>query len=364
MRASRWLLFWGLVVLGVGAAAYLVASFNPAETWRIIFHSGPYGFAIFFVNYFAVILIQTVGWDLLLRAAGHRIPFRWLLTAMLMGFVGNFVTPSMYVGGEPIRAYFIGAKFHIAKRRVMGTIVLHKFLEFTGFLVAMVACGAVTVAAYDLPAPVKIVMGTADIILAAVFVALAVSFFRNAQVTVRVCRFLAGAGIGRGFFTRLGDKARDMEQLIHETVTLRWPTTLLSLLLTGGTQLLVVLKAPIFLWVAPGAPAVPTAGYALLYVLTQIVLIFQFTPGGLGVFEGGEVAIFRQLGMAAPLAMGYAAFTRGADLLVVAAGTALLVHYGLLGLLRKLLAPGEGEGTGPDSDTPTGPAKGSEDHHS
>ncbi|GAH23155.1 unnamed protein product, partial [marine sediment metagenome] len=57
---------------------------------------------------------------------------------------------------------------------------------------------------------------------------------------------------------------------------------------------------------------------ALLFALTHLVLALQFTPGALGIFELGEVGVFKLVGIGPNRALAFSLMVRVTDLLGVA----------------------------------------------
>lgn len=64
-------------------------------------------------------------------------------------------------------------------------------------------------------------------------------------------------------------------------------------------------------------------------------------PGSLGVQEGGQVLIFVAFGLTAPLAVTFGLLRRGRELLWIGYGFAVLIHHHALGWLRKRSMAGQ-----------------------
>ncbi|GAH19742.1 unnamed protein product, partial [marine sediment metagenome] len=74
---------------------------------------------------------------------------------------------------------------------------------------------------------------------------------------------------------------------------------------------------------------------ALLFALTHLVLALQFTPGALGIFELGEVGVFKLVGIGPNRALAFSLMVRVTDLLGVAVALFLVFRLGWRGFWEK-----------------------------
>jgi len=264
--------------------------------------------------------LHAAAWHVLLRAQGIGTGAATTTASLLMGNAVAWATPSLYLGGEPLRIWHIARATGARKREVTATVVVHKFAEFAGFLSAFLACAGTMLWSFDLPPPLK--WGSAGIAggLLLAFLALTAAL---------VCRWPLLSGLAGRLGPRWGklrDAARDTEVQIGETIRERRAAFSACLALASAPIVLVILKPLVFFACLGRTLSLPEV--ALLFVLTQVVLALQFTPGGLGVFEGGVVGAFALIGVGAPEAMAYAAAQRIADAILIGAGVALAVRSG------------------------------------
>ena len=68
-------------------------------------------------NASGTLLLPAVGWWLLMRAAGIPVALRTAITANLMGFPLDFVVPSAYLGGEPVKTVYIAQVCQVTTAR-------------------------------------------------------------------------------------------------------------------------------------------------------------------------------------------------------------------------------------------------------
>jgi uncharacterized protein (TIRG00374 family) len=329
--------FMALAIVGVLAFLAAFAFAGVPETLKEISRAGLLAFACYMGNSFLILALQTEGWRLLLRAAGHKAPYWTLFLGILMGYAGNFLTPSMYLGGEPIRAYFIGEKCGIRKRRVLATIIVHKVAEFIAFMLFVYAGSIVALVYYKehLSFWLKMLILVLNVVFTVIVVLLVVSFLKNYRLGTWLLLRISRLRIKPRFFQRLAVKAKDMDDLVHEAVSISWRTSLVTLLLMIIASAFIFLRPAVFFYFLRHHIPFSLPELAFLYTMIQFILALQFTPGGLGIYEGGQVAVFDVLDVPASEAMALAAFSRLNDLIIVGLGMGLAVHYGLSSLLKE-----------------------------
>jgi glycosyltransferase 2 family protein len=72
--------------------------------------------------------VGSLEWLVLLRQAGSRKSFFTLFTARLTGFAISYLTPSLYLGGEPARAAVLNDST-ISYKKALASVVLDKYIE-------------------------------------------------------------------------------------------------------------------------------------------------------------------------------------------------------------------------------------------
>ena len=67
-----------------------------------------------------------------MRAEGIPATLNTAMLANLMGFPLDFMVPSTYLGGEPLKMIYIAHVCHVPPQRVLAAIIVAKFQEFGG----------------------------------------------------------------------------------------------------------------------------------------------------------------------------------------------------------------------------------------
>lgn len=319
-----------IAVLSLLAALAVLGAIAWKLDWKatreVLARTGAWGAAGFAGLGLLVLFLQSVGWWALLRSRGWPVPLRTAYASMIMGNAVAWVTPSMYLGGEPLRIWHVSRRFSLPSRDVAATVVAGKFAEMAGFVTALLVCTGTMLWNFDLSPGLKWGSSAAAAGLLVAFVVLAAAF---------AGKWPLASGVMRLFGKRL-ERARlwleATEAGIEETFRGHRGAFAAALVLTGGPLALVVARPLVFFWLTGQHVTFPAL--ALIFVLTQIVLAFQFTPGGLGLFEGGLIGTFALVGLGSAEAAAFAAIQRLADAVVVGIGVALAAREGASGFFR------------------------------
>ncbi len=316
----------------VGIAAFCAIPFivGVEPTRRAVADVGWLCAVGFVLSGVLVLFIPAVGWTILMRGEGLRIPFLDAFKANLMGFPLNFVTPSMYLGGEPLKVYYLAAKHGVQKRRILATIIVGKFQELAAIVLVSIAGTAVFLWRTEMfTRRSEVILIAVMVILVALLGLLCWAFIANWQPSVKLIQLIAKIGIARRRMARARSKAIEMEHLIHLAFTKRWKTFVLAQVVTVFSSLSVLVRPWIFFYFTKDRVLLGSEHVAMIYVVTNVLNMFTIIPGGLGIFEGGMVGYFELAGLGKHNAAAFGIVTRISDLFLVALGTWLIVHLGM-----------------------------------
>jgi len=346
---------WVLPVLGflIGTALFvgMIYTVGPARCLATLREVGIFGVLSFTGLLLLQILFFTLGWQTLLHGAGLSPPLHWIGISQLMGYVGNNITPSMYLGGEPVAAYFLARRRNLPTRRVMGTMITSKFMQLFAFLMIFFT-GSYLIFSRprfigNLPPDlhwIGTMMRWANVVAALGCILLVALVVSGKNVLTALLRFVARCGLGPYTLFRWKPKVRGMESTIHHAFQNSRRQTLLCFLYSIGAMLTIYVRPIVFFqFTSPSPSAFSTEALtgalveaAAFFTLSQVVQAFQFTPGGLGIFDAASVVIFLHVfGISEQYGMAFNIVYRLGDLVVIALGTILIVHYGTLMLLRE-----------------------------
>ena len=335
---AKKIFFSASLAAGVAIFAYVIAGLGGIDpTLETIGRLGSLGLTVYVLNTTMVLVIPALSWTILMRGEGLKASYWTALKANLMGWPLNYVTPTLFLGGEPLKTIYVAGVLGERKRRVLATIVVAKFQEFGALLLVMVVAVAIAVWKLDLTPRQEAYLIGSMAIISIVFGLTMYAFIRNFKPTVRFLGFLARMGVAPRHMLRLKQRAEEMEQIIHASFTKRWKTFVAAQGVVLFSSISILIRAWIFF--AFMSKLLGIEDLCLIYVITNVANALP-VPGGLGVFEGG-MDFFSRL-EDAELA-GYLVANRAGDLVVILVGLYLIVHLGLQSLARRV-AKGEVKG--------------------
>lgn len=319
----------------VGIALFFLVFylFNITRVFSHMVRIGPVGVGIFLANVLLIILIGGFSWQIILRAYGHHLPFKDILIIKAIGFAISYLTPSMYIGGEPIRIYLMGKKCGVSMTRIGATVVVDKFLELGAGLFYIFLGSIYILIYYDLPPHIFIVVLVVNIILVTAATLFLVGFICKAKPFSILANGLKKVRLFKKPIEAVMPTVVRLERDISSAFGKHGKSTLKAFSLNLVSSGLVFIKPFIFFYFLH--ILFTLSQLALLFALTHLLLAFQFTPGALGIFELGEVGIFSIIGIQSEKALAYSLMVRIADLGVVAIAGILGVHMGVKHLWGK-----------------------------
>ncbi len=290
------------VVVTVALLAAVVAFVGFEATVQAVGQAGLAAFLSTGVLLAAVLVIQAVVWRILNKPIGHRVPFRTLLGATTVGMAGNIITPSTYLGGEPVKVIYAGRKTGLSYQELAGTVVLAKYLEALSFVLFLAVGALVTVIGLrdvlfrGAGVPVGIAAVAAIGAAMALFVVLWVSLSRRWRPLTATVTLAARLGPGRRMFLRLRRRSRKMERQVSRVFCEEhgaiWPAFGLYVL----THVAMFVK-PLAFFAFGWSIGLGLAELGLIFLTCQVLLAFQLTPSGVGTLDGGLLGVLALAGI-------------------------------------------------------------------
>lgn len=308
---------------------YIVGWQNTIEALKTV---GWEGAGMLFCCIIGQIIFFTLTWHTLLQSAGFSIPFHWVWIAQLMGYTGNIITPSMYLGGEPLAAYFLAKHQDVSTRKVFGTMVTSKVTQLLAFIVFFIVGSSIALVKYSgyLPGQLRVFVLVVNAVLFFGTFWLLYLFIRGKHILTKLVVLLSRMRIFPKFMLRMKPKVRDVEKTVHQAFSGSWKGTLLALVFSVGAMSVIFFRPLAYLFFVPGSTMTIVQASAF-FSLSQVIQMLQFTPGGLGIFDAATVFLFKILTQAKspePLAMGFNILYRASDALVVGIGVCLIFYIG------------------------------------
>ncbi len=314
-------------VIGVILVVLIFYFFNVVGIFSNVREVGLLGAGIFIGNAFLILLIGSISWQIILKSYGHNLPFKDVLIAKFIGSSISYLTPSMYIGGEPVKIYILGKKFRLSMTKIGASVVVDKFLELGAVLFYIFLGSVWTLIDYNLSWQVYWSLVGINILFALGMGLLLFSFLFQSRYLSRSVILIGRIKPFSKTISRIEPIIAKVEGEVFSAFRQHKRTTLFAFLLDLLAGGLILIKPSIFFWFLNTVFSL--SPLALLYALTHIILAFQLTPGALGIFELGEVGIYRLIGVGSQRALAYSLMVRITDLIAVAVAGGLGVHLGV-----------------------------------
>lgn len=332
------LLYIVSVLLGVAgfcAIPFLVGVHDLLRTMRQV---GWPSLVLYVANASGTLVLPALGWWLLMRTEGIPASLGTAVQANLMGFPLDFVVPSAYLGGEPLKTVYIARVCHVPVQRVLATIVLAKFQELGGLVLSMILATALFVWHTDaFTRQHTVLLCVVMLILASLLGVTVYTFAGRCKPLVTLLKMLARCHIFRYHMAWLQTTAEEIERLMHLTLTEHRRVFLLAQGMMCLSAVSLFIRPWIFFWNFPDV----SLGFnqiCALFVLTNLVNLLTVVPGSLGWFEATMAAYASAVGLGEARGAAFALVTRLADLTFLILGSWLIVHYGLTHVARDKTA--------------------------
>ena len=324
-----------LTVVSVGILMAIVLAVGVHKTLTAVQEAGLGAFVGVGATLLASLLLRAVALAVLGRPVEHHIPFRTLFCAEVVGTAGNLVTPSTYLGGEPLKVVYIGKTTGHRYREVAGTVLLSKYMEMLSFVLFFSFSTAVAVVYYRdlLLYGQSLAAGVSLLVVAAALLVLFAVLWLSLSRRWRPITWLLLAAVRlrafRRTFSRLAVRSRVMEDQVSRVFREEGQTALLAFVSFLGTHIVVFLRPAAFYLLGHGLGGWLGMGpLCLIFVASQALLCFQLTPSGVGTLDGGLIGTFALVGLDEGHCMAYLLALRFWDVLIMGAGAFLAARVG------------------------------------
>jgi uncharacterized protein (TIRG00374 family) len=330
------------LIVGLGLFVYIIRKQGGfGKALEAVAAIGMGGVGIFILIAAGTLVFPGIGWWILMRSEGIRVSPWTTLKANFMGFPINFIAPSMYLGAEPLKTFYIAHVSGEPKRKVLATIIVSKFQEVGALLFTMIGACAIAIWRIDFTRREKAVLTGSMVVLLVFFTVAVYAFVGNLQPTVKVINLLARFfKKGRRKLARARTRAEEMEHLIRAAFTKRWKTFLTAQAVTLLSSVSILFRPWIYFIFSKEHRYLGVEYMCAIYLVTNLVNMLPHTPGGLGIMETFMVGLFSLARMGADNGAAYQICGRAADIVLILFGGWLIFHYNLQAMARRV-AKGE-----------------------
>lgn len=279
---------------------------------------------------FGQLIVQSFSWQILLKGTGYNINFSTICSSIFVGWSANFLTPSMYLGGEPVRAYILTKdECPISFSDALGSVFVHKFLEFAAFMFLILVSAVLVFVQFRKFLPIKISL--AIVLCVSLLFLLLLGLFYSLAYKKRffswLIQFFGYFSIVKKWLEPYKAKINQMEEFIINSFHRSLRPTGISFLGMFFFEFLIFLRPLLFFIFFQRV--LSFGELALIFLFLQLIQALQFTPGGIGILEGGTIGIMSMIGISPSDALCFATFCRIGDIAIVSLGFSLAAYFGL-----------------------------------
>jgi uncharacterized protein (TIRG00374 family) len=271
-------------LFGLAAFSYLVYRFGLDQIAGNISKAG-WSLCYVVLVWLAIYLLNASAWRLVLGPQARHVSFGRIFMITVSGFVINYVTPFLALGGEPYKVNALSGL--LGPRQSLSAVVLYRMVHLLGHMLLLLTGIAVALIALGLPAAVDAALGVSGAVILLVIV-FTLAGHRNG-VFQRIGPFIARVPLLR----RAGAALRkyehdlaDMDAVITDVYHNDRQKFYASIGLEFLTRLLMGVEVYLILRGVGVEVSVPSALFLYVSYSVAINLLF-FIPLNLGAREGG-----------------------------------------------------------------------------
>ncbi|MBU1252560.1 MAG: flippase-like domain-containing protein [Nanoarchaeota archaeon] len=310
-------LLFGLAVFG-----FFFYRSGVEEVFSVFANIQPLYIGIFFFISSLTFVPTVWRWGIVLNAHKKTIPFLSLLKYTIVGYAVSYVTPSVKVGGEPLRAYMLNKEYKVDLKTASSSIIIEKFVEFLGGVILGLIGFALFFSLPGINILIKLIVGISLLIG---FVLLTILYYRS----------VTGKGSFSTLFVffRLNKIARwknfvytirGVEKHMHKFFAESKKAFFLSFLTYLLYMILVVFE---FKFLLLGLGIDESLRTVLLSITVAGFVNFIPVPAALGFLEAGQASLFSLVRKEGSIGFALSIVTRIRALIFVAIGFSLITYF-------------------------------------
>lgn len=336
---NKYVFFALTLLVGISLFAYIIRGVGFDRIVDVIFTLKFHQFITLIVLNAAGFLISAIRWQIILRANGDFIPFKKVLSARMVGYSINYLTPSGLIMGEPFKAVVLSGENNIKLGSAMVSIVIEASIFLSTYLL-FVILGIISFITYS---------ALSWKIFVTILAVLALMVFVFYLFYSKMMMKAAPGQPEKGFFTyiidllhlsrltfisRIKNKIVKREKEIKNFFSLHRNTVFAAVLLSIAEMTMMLAGYWLTIsFLGFSISAKTLLGIVALMSLTNILPI----PANLGGLELSQVFAFGFFGLQGQAtAVGFSLITRIISLLFVIIGLVYLAYFEFKMTIRRI----------------------------
>lgn len=295
---TGWRIFFGVVILVL--LVYLLRDINFGEVYTLFVQADNIFLLLAFLSFTASILVFNLK-GIYSISTVVKTGYWFNLKTTLAGFFVNTITPGAQLGGDPVRAYFLGKRYRRSKTKIFGAILADRVVHALVSLFFIFASVFYVLKFIPVSFELRIIFQTILFSIVFIFVFIGLLNFNKTKKfileTVKKIKWLTPnfknkkkSRLSEILSKHLGNFTKTF------TKTLRTPKVLFAAIILSFTYWILTYLVSYFLFLSFG---IKISFFLVLVVVSLSSLVGDFSPspGGAGLVEGFMVIAYSVLGI-------------------------------------------------------------------
>jgi glycosyltransferase 2 family protein len=311
------------IIIGLSLVVWVLKEVSIKEMINLFIH-GNHVYVFWFLCASLVILIfHSIRWKLIINTIGKNISLFKLLQYKIAGMGLSFLTPGAKVGGEPIRALLL-KKHNIDFGKGLSTVVTDKIVDLSVQGVLFVIAATIAMLTISLPENLNYLLAILIILTITTITYVYYQIFNDKNLFLKIFRLLRLDKIKR--LKDIEEDVIEFEKIVvsfHKHHQKEFYLSIFVTILAWFTMFFEIYYA--------GALLGFELGFMKIFMIITIMGIAYLIPipMALGVFEAGEIAVFRMFSLNPVAGVGMAMIIRTRDLIYCFLGFLILGINGI-----------------------------------
>jgi len=292
-----------LSIIVLAVVIYILRKIDFLEIYQILGSLKLKFFLLAFASYSLGIVIFSLRSMISMREIIREHDFWFFLKTTFAGSFVNVVTPGASVGGEPIKAYFLGKKYNKPKTKVFGAVLADRIIHGAVSLFFVIASLLFILTYIPVSRELEIIFQT---VLFFILVFLVIVFLFNMKKTkFSFEKFLKKIGIFKALknnkkIRHIGEHFGNFARSFKKTISNK-KTLFFGLLFSFAYWVLSYLSS-YFLFLSMETKV---SFFLVVIVVSLGSLLGDFSPipGGIGLVEGFMIFLYSIVGVSLPVAI-------------------------------------------------------------
>lgn len=313
-----------LLFIGLALLSLVVYQTGPQKIFGGIKRLG-LKLSIILLPYLCVYILDAIGWRITLQSYGEKIKFFHLFSARMAGETINIITPTAYLGGEPVKAYILQA-YHVPLIDGLASVVTAKSLMLIShILFILLGLGAATLRLHERGTILSPALSIVFLMVVAMGLFMAT---QRRGVFSSLLTFCEKIGVEIPFLKKNETSLKSLDKAISDFYGTDKRGVWLSLLFFSLGWMVGIFEV-FLLFFFLGIPLDLTTALAIESLAGVIKGGASFIPGSIGAQEGGNILLFLAFGFSEVDGMTFSVVRRIRELLWITFGLVSLTRYGM-----------------------------------